>query len=90
MTWVFSFAQHLPFNRAVVNADGKPFTYGRCIICWEKLGIVSRKMTKEEWLAHVNEHFTSGGFRMCKDSGGIQIRKSACGKQSCDKIHSGG
>jgi hypothetical protein len=90
MHWTFSFAQHgaiLPEDR---RKNGPITILRQCIICWDKLGIVSRKMTKEEWLAHVNEHLTSGGFQLCLNTNGVQIRRSACEVQSCQKIHTRG
>jgi hypothetical protein len=69
---------------------GQDAVYRQCIICWGKLGIVSKKMTKEDWLTHVNEHLTSGGFQLCRDTSGRQIRRAACTIRSCQKIHTRG
>jgi hypothetical protein len=88
MMWVFSFAQHVAIPRGFRH--GQDAVYRQCIICWEKLGIVSKKMTKEDWLTHVNEHLTSGGFQLCRDTSGRQIRRAACTIRSCQKIHTRG
>jgi hypothetical protein len=90
MSYVFSYAQHLLTNPVDRSSTGRLLVYRRCIICWEKGGVVSKKMTKEEWLVHVNEHFTSGGYQMCKNADGMQQRKRKCTVQGCEKIHTVG
>lgn len=90
MSWVFSYAQHLPIDTAIRDPSGKLLTYRQCIICWEVEGVVSKKLNKEEWLVHMNDHFTSGGYEMCRNNAGTQQRKTKCGTRGCKKIHSVG
>lgn len=88
MSFVFSFSQHVSSTVQERQGHGKHTVYRQCIVCWDKLGIVSKKMTKEDWLVHINEHLTTGGFRLCRDEVGTRLKKSTCGDQSCQKIHS--
>ena len=89
MTWVFSYAQHLPID-TTDRTPGRVMVYRQCIICWAVEGVVSKKLGREEWLAHMNEHFMSGGYEMCRNKAGTQLRKRNCGVRTCKKIHSVG
>ena len=90
MSWVFSYAQHVPVDTTNRAPSGRLVVYRQCINCWAVEGVVSRKLRKEEWLAHMNEHFTSGGYEMCRNKDGKQQRKRKCEDQTCKKIHSVG
>ncbi|KAH7398322.1 hypothetical protein BKA66DRAFT_545921 [Pyrenochaeta sp. MPI-SDFR-AT-0127] len=75
----FFFKQH-----AVVQGEIRSF----CTVCWEDFGVVSDGMIWEEWLKHMNQHLTVGGYKMCKNRAGDQQMKSSCGSIACGKLHS--
>ena len=84
MSGIFSYTQHLPASSEAT------VVYRQCTICWEYLGVVSEKMTLNEWLWHVNWHITLGGFELCLDEEGDQVRRELCRKKECGRIHSRG
>ncbi|KAF1841333.1 uncharacterized protein K460DRAFT_419414 [Cucurbitaria berberidis CBS 394.84] len=89
MHFRFSFKQHVASTARERGSYGKHVVYRQCTICWERLGVVSKRMAKDEWLTHMSEHFTTGGFEMCRNRDGEQQRKLICGDQWCEKIHAG-
>jgi hypothetical protein len=90
MSYVFSYAQHPPIHTSSRAPSGRLLVYRRCIICWAMEGVVSKKLDKEEWLVHLNEFFTSGGYEMCRNKDAKQQRRRKCEIRACKKMHSVG
>ena len=86
MAYIFAYAQHVPSTFGGIG----PEHYSQCIICWNKLGIVSKTMAGDEWRLHVRHHLTIDGYKLCTNRDGNQIHKSFCKTPGCEKIHSKG
>jgi hypothetical protein len=88
MAYTFVYIQHVPLDPRIRSTDGSIAVYRQCLICWEELGTVSRKMAAGEWLLHMHEHFTFGGFQLCM--GTAWYPSPGCGGNWCQKIHTRG